>query len=154
MAMTNRPPMANRSPISNRPPSGGDPSQPLEEDVPLSELISRLTTDVGDLVSTQVELAKVELKDEVAKAKQSAGMLGAGAFMGYLAVIMLSFALAWGLTEIVPEGVAFLIVGALYGAAAAVLLTRGKRQLAEVQAIPQTQASLKEDVQWAREQKS
>ncbi len=53
-----------------------------------------------------------------------------------------------------PEGVAFLIVGLLYGIAAAVLLNRGKQQLAEVQAIPETQASLKEDVQWAREQKS
>ncbi len=140
--------------MTDRSSAGGDPSRPLEADASLSELLSRLTTDVGELVSTQVELAKVELKDEVAKAKQSAGMLGAGAFMGYLAVILLSFALAWGLTEIVPEGVAFLIVGVLYGVAAAVLLTRGKRQLAEVQAIPQTQASLKEDVQWAREQKS
>ena len=38
---------------------GTDPTKPMDADKTLGELLSRLTGDFGDLVSTQVELAKV-----------------------------------------------------------------------------------------------
>ncbi len=53
-----------------------DPTQPVEPDQSLGELVNRMTTDVGQLVSTQIELAKVEIKDEVARAGKGAGMVG------------------------------------------------------------------------------
>jgi uncharacterized membrane protein len=81
--------------------------------------------------------------------------LTGGAFCAYLAVILLSFAAAWGLSEIVPEGLAFLIVGAVYAVAAAVLLPKGKERLSQVRPVPEkTAETVKEDVQWAREQMS
>ena len=69
-----------------------DPTRPLEPDTSLPELLSRLSSDFGELVSTQVELAKVEIKEEIARAGKGAGLLGGGAFVAYLAVILLSFA--------------------------------------------------------------
>jgi uncharacterized membrane protein YqjE len=139
----------------DHPGRSDDPTRPIEPDESLGELLSQLSQDFSELVSTQVELAKVEIKDELGRAGRGAGMLGGGAFCAYLAVLLLSLAAAWGLTEVVPEGVAFLIVGAVYAVAAAVLLPRGRNRLTEVRLVPeQTTESVKEDVRWAREQMS
>jgi uncharacterized membrane protein YqjE len=132
-----------------------DPSKPIEPDQSLGELLGRVSRDFSELVSTQVELAKVELRAEIAAAGRGAGILTGGAFCAYLAVVLLSFAAAWGLSEVLPEGVAFLIVGAVYALAAAVLLPKGKDRLSRVRAVPEkTAESVREDVQWAREQMS
>ena len=132
-----------------------DPSQPIEPDQSLGELLGRVSRDFSELVSTQVELAKVELKEEIAAAGRGAGILTGGVFCAYLAVLLLSFAAAWGLSEVLPEGVAFLIVGVVYAVAAAVLLPRGKDRLSRVRPVPErTAESVREDVQWAREQMS
>lgn len=132
-----------------------DPSQPIEPEQSLGELLGRVSRDFSELVSTQVELAKVELQEEIAAAGRGAGILTGGAFCAYLAVVLLSFAAAWGLSEIVPEGVAFLIVGAIYAVAAAVLLPKGKDKLSRVRPVPEkTAETVREDVRWAREQMS
>ena len=91
-------------------------TEPIEADKPLAELLSQLTSDFSSLVTTHIELAKVEIKEEVTKAGKGAGLLGGGAFAGVMAVLLLSFAAAWGLAEVVPEGVAFLIVGLVWAA--------------------------------------
>jgi uncharacterized membrane protein YqjE len=132
-----------------------DPSQPIEPDQSLGELLGRVSRDFSELVSTQVELAKVELQAEIGAAARGAGILTGGAFCAYLAVVLLSFAAAWGLSEVLPEGVAFLIVGAAYALAAAVLVPKGRDSLSRVRAVPErTAESVREDVQWAREQMS
>ena len=132
-----------------------DPSQPLEPDQSLGELLGRVSRDFSELVSTQVELAKVEIREEIAAAGRGAGILTGGAFCAYLAVILLSFAAAWGLSEVLPEGVAFLIVGGVYAVAAAVLLPKGKDRLSRVRPVPEkTAETVREDVRWAREQMS
>jgi uncharacterized membrane protein YqjE len=132
-----------------------DPTQPVEADRSIGELVSRMSSDLSALVSTQIELAKVEIKEEVARAGKGAGMVGGGAVAGLMALLLLSFAAAWGLSEIVAEGVAFLIVGLVYAAVAAVLLLRGRDQIKTATPIvPTTVETLKEDVEWARQQKS
>ena len=131
-----------------------DPTKPMDADKSLGELLSRLTGDFGDLVSTQVELAKVEIKDEVSRAGRGAGFLTGGGLAAYLAVTLLSFAAAWGLAEAVPEGVAFLIVGVVWAAIATALFLTGRKQLEAVRVPPQTKSSIQEDVQWAKHQKS
>ena len=133
--------------------SSADPSKAIESDKSLGELLSRLTSDFGDLVSTQVELAKVEIKDEVGRAGRGAGLLTGGALAAYLAVALLSFAAAWGLAETMSPGWAFLIVGLAWAVAAAALLFTGRRQLESVRAVPQTKTSIQEDVQWAKHQR-
>ena len=131
-----------------------DPTKPLEADQSLGELVARLSTDFGDLVTTQVELAKVEIKEEVARAGKGAGMLGGGAVAGLLALSLLSFAAAWGLAEVIEPGVAFLIVGVVWAAIAAVLFLTGRNRLTSVEPIPETRDTIKEDISWAKQQRS
>src|SRR4051794_12346100 len=112
-----------------------DPTQPLEADKSLGELLSRLTKDFSSLVSTQVELAKLEIKEEVGRAGKGAGILTGGAVAAWLAVVLLSFAAAWGLAEVMPTGFAFLVVGAVWLVVAAVLLLRGRNELKSVNVV-------------------
>jgi uncharacterized membrane protein YqjE len=134
---------------------GDDPTRPREPEASLGELLGRLTHDFGDLVSTQVELAKVEIKEDVKQAGKGAGMLGGAAFAGYLALLLLSFAAVYGLDEVMPLALAFLVVGLAYAVAAAVLFLQGRNRLGAVKPpAEQTVQSLKEDVAWARQQRS
>ena len=122
-----------------------------QTDKSLGELFGDLSTDLRNLVSQELRLARAEVTQEVAKAGKAGGLLGAGAFTGYLAVVLLSFAAAWGLSEVVPEGVAFLVVGLVYAVVAAVLLLSGRKKVAAVSPAPtQTVETLKEDVEWAK----
>jgi uncharacterized membrane protein YqjE len=120
----------------------------------IGELFGEFTSDISTLMRKEVELARIELKEEVSKGARAGGMLGATALAGYLALVMLSFAAAWGLAEAMAPGWAFLIVGAVYAAVAAVLYSKGRAELRRVQLKPeQTIETLKEDVQWAKAQK-
>jgi hypothetical protein len=54
-----------------------------------------------------------------------------------------------------PTGLAFLIVGVVLGAAAAIALLAGKKRMEGFNPVPeQTVETLKEDVEWARARKS
>jgi hypothetical protein len=128
--------------------------QPPQADASLGELFSDLSTDMSALLRDELQLAKVELKEEIKKAGRAGGMFGGAAFAGYMTIVLLSFAAAWGLAELMPVGWAFLIVAVVWGAAAAVLYLRGRDQLQKVNPKPeQTIDTLKEDVRWAKNQK-
>ena len=103
--------------------------QPPAADASLGELFSDLTTDMSALVRDELQLAKVELKEEITKVGRAGGMFGGAALAGYMTIVLLSFAAAWGLAEVMAVGWAFLIVAAVWGAAAALLYLRGRDQL-------------------------
>ena len=131
------------------------PTEPKAPEKSLGQLFSELTSDLSTLMRKEVELAKVETKDELGRAGKAGGMLGGGAFAGYFALLFLSFALAWLLDEWMHTALAFLIVGLLYGVVAAVLVVRGRARMQSVNPVPhQTVETLKEDVQWAKAQRS
>ena len=139
----------------SQPPDATLPTEPKAPEKSLGQLFSELTADLSTLMRKEVELAKVETKEEVSRAGKAGGMLGGGAFAGYFALLFLSFALAWLLDEWMHTALAFLIVGLLYAVVAAVLVVRGRARLQNVNPVPQqTVETLKEDVQWARAQRS
>ena len=122
------------------------------EDRSLSELLSDVTTEIATLFRKEVELAKAETGEQVSRAAKAGGMLGAAAVIGFLDLILFSFAAAWALSEVVPEGVAFLIVGIVFAIVAGILATAGKKRLANVNPVPnQTVQTLKADVQVAKD---
>jgi len=114
-----------------------DPTEPKQPDKSLGDLFGDLSQEFAELVRTQTELAKAELRTQTDKAKKVAGAFGAATVAAYMALLMLSFAAAWGLSEIVPEGVAFLIVGIAYAAIAGVLFLRGRERAKEMSIVPQ-----------------
>jgi len=121
----------------------------------MGDLVSRLTEDLSRLMRDEVELAKVEINHTVENLKTAGASIGVAGALGLMAFVMLSFAAAWGLAEVVPTGVAFLIVGGAYGLVALALLALGRQRLKAVKPVPeQTVETLKEDVAWAKQQMS
>lgn len=127
----------------------------VRDDASLGELFSRLTADLSKLVRDEVELAKVEINSAVENARTAGISIGAAGLLGLMSFVLLSFAAAWGLAEIVPAGFAFLIIGGVYGIVALVLAVVARRRLKAVKPVPeQTVETLKEDVAWAKQQMS
>jgi len=122
------------------------------EDRSLSELLSDVTGELATLFRKEVELAKVETSEQVSRAVKAGAMLGAAGVVAFLAVMLLAWAAAWGLAEVLPTGVAFLIVGVVFLIVAALLGSAGKKKLSSVSPVPdQAVATLRADVQVARE---
>lgn len=129
--------------------------QPKQPDRSLGELFSEMTSDMSTLIRKEVELAKVETKEEMAKVGKASGMLVGGLVAAHMALLILSFALAWLLDEVMPTPLAFFIVGVIYVIVAAVLVSSGRKKLRQVNLKPeQTVQTLKEDVEWAKAQRS
>ena len=117
----------------------------------VGELIGGISSDLSQLFRQEVELAKAELKQEASKAGKAAGMLGGAGFAGYLAVVLLSFALVFALANVMDAGWAALIVAVVWGIIGAVLYTTGRKQLKTVDPVPhRTVDTLKEDAQWLK----
>jgi hypothetical protein len=125
----------------------------IPEEARTMDLLSRVSSDLKRLVRIELELAKVEVRDEAIRAATGVGFLSGTALSGYFVLLMLSFAAAFGLAEIMAPGFAFLIVGLLYGAGAATLFVLGRKKLATVTVVPpKTVQTLKEDLSWLKQQ--
>ena len=134
--------------MSHLPPSADDERT-------LGQVVSDLSTELTTLMKQEVQLAKVELKEEVAKVGKGAGMLGGAGFAGWFVLLFLSLALTFLLDNWLPLEASALITAGVWAVVAAVLALVGRKELKESNPqLPKTQETLKEDVQWAKAQKS
>ena len=117
----------------------------------VGELIGNISNDLSTLFRQEVDLAKAELKQEATRAGKAAGMLGGAGFAGYLAVVLLSFALVFALGNVMDLGWAALIVAVLWAIIGAVLYANGRKKLKAVDPTPRrTVETIKEDAQWMK----
>lgn len=124
-------------------------STSIDDNAGISDLFSRLTSDLSQLFRDEVELAKVELRQEAKQAGKAGAKLAVAAVVGLIAALLLSWMLAFLLAEFLPTWVGFLIVGLVYAAVAAAVGLSGKKQLQQVEPTPQqTVETLKEDKEW------
>ena len=113
-----------------------------------------MTTELSGLFRQEVELAKVETREELQRTGKAAGSMGGGLVAALLAITFLSVALALLLAQALNDALSFAIVAVLWAIGAAVLVSAGRRKLRAVRPLPETTASIKEDVQWAKSLKS
>lgn len=128
------------------------------DDRSLGEIFGDVTNDLTTLIKQEMDLAKVEMKQEVAKAGKGAGLLGGAGLAGHMLLLFLSLALMFGLGSIFDGDqywIGALITAVIWGIVAAVLAVTGKKALQESNPqLPKTQQTLKEDAEWAKAQKS
>jgi hypothetical protein len=130
-------------------------SEPDQAGKPIGELMAEMTSQVTELMRKELDLAVVELKGEMRQAAKAGGMLTGAALSGYLSLLFGSFALAWFLDRKLPRPLAFGLVAALHGTAAATLAKAGREEMKQVDPVPtQTIETLKENVDWAKGQAS
>jgi hypothetical protein len=124
------------------------------DDRSLGQLFGDLSRQLGNLVQKEIELAKTEVTTRVTTVGRDAAMLGAGGALAYGALLIALIAVALLLIELgVSPWLSFLLVAAIVGIIAAVLIQRGRAELQKTDLAPrQTIETIKEDAEWAKQQ--
>lgn len=140
-------------------PGSQIPPHPPKIDRSVGELLADLAQDTSTLVRQEVSLATAEMTQKASQAAKSIGLLIVGGAFAFLALEMLvnsGVVLLAGLIplpEPMPALLSFLIVFCVVGAISAVLIRKGLKALKAEKLMPQqTMETLKEDVQWAKQQ--
>jgi uncharacterized membrane protein len=109
------------------------------------------------LVRQEVQLARVEMSDKISRVTTNVISVAAGGFVAYLGGLALVAALILAIRDLanISLAVSALIVGAVLAIIGYVMLQRGMKELKRVDLAPRrTVETLKDDVQWAKEQRS
>jgi hypothetical protein len=119
------------------------------EEPTIGRLIVDTSRDFSDLLHKEIELAKTELKVSVRAGGTGVALFAAAAFLTLLAIVMASFAAAFGIDNIdgIDTWLAFLIVFGIYVLIAAILAFIGVRKVKQVKAPEQTIAAVKSTTQ-------
>jgi hypothetical protein len=126
-------------------------SPPPSSDQSVGELVSGIASDLSTLMRQELDLAKVEVKQEVSKAGKAAGMLGGAGLAGWMVALFLSFTLLYLLDSAIDAGWAALIVALIWAIIGAVLFVIGRNRLKAVDPTPhRTVETVKEDVEWLK----
>jgi len=111
------------------------PPEPRTEDPTVGRLVADASRDLSSLIRNEIALAKSELKISMKAGGTGAGLFGGAAFLGLLAIIMLSVALAYFLHMTgLDLAWCFLIVFALYLLIAGLLAFLGMKKVKQVRA--------------------
>jgi uncharacterized membrane protein YqjE len=103
---------------SAAPQPPGNDSEPS-----IGDLVAQAIRDVSQLVKCELALAKLELRDDAKRLGLAAALLAIAAFTGCLILVLLSFALVYGLVTLgIWIWAAFLIVAGVYAVLAAVAI--------------------------------
>jgi uncharacterized membrane protein len=104
----------------------------------LGQLVADATQDVSTIVRSEIDLAKAEITADAKQAGKGAGMFAGAGVMGFLGVVLLLFAVVYGLVAVgVPTWLAFLIVAVLLFVVAGVLGLVGKKAVSKVKGKPE-----------------
>lgn len=125
------------------------------EERSLGDLFSELAAETGTLVRQEVALAQVELTQKATSVGKDIGFLVVGGAVGYAALLAFIAAAIIGLAYVVPVWAAALIVGAIVGIVAFLMISTALKSLKNTELAPrETVKSLKEDAEWLKDQVS
>ncbi len=128
----------------------------LREERSIGELFGQLSQDMTLLFRQEVQLARTEMSDKLSRLATNLVSVAAGGFVAYLGGLALVAALILAIRDLanISLAVSALIVGAVLGIIGYVMLQRGMKELKRVDIAPRrTVETLKDDVQWAKEQR-
>ena len=127
----------------------------VKEERSLGDLFSELAGETGTLIRQEVSLAQAELTDKAVKTGKNVGVLVVGGAVGYAALLAVLAAVIIGLASFMPAWLAALLVGAVAGVAAYLIISPALESLKKTDLMPsETAAALKEDAQWLKKQMS
>jgi hypothetical protein len=128
---------------------------PVNTSPGVASLLGGIVGDLQMLMRQEIALAKAEVMREWEKAKAAASEMAAGAALLGAGILLLGLAVVSLLheTDALPWWASFLIVGSVVTVLGAVVYALGRNKAARVNVIPpQTAQTLRENVQWIRNQ--
>jgi uncharacterized membrane protein YqjE len=111
------------------------------------DLISLAVQDASRLVRAELDLAKVELREDGKRLGVAGLLLGMATFAACLVLMLLCFALAYGLNTLgVPLWASFLIVAGICVLLAALAILIVRQKLQRVSGLTKTRQTVQEDL--------
>ena len=129
----------------------------LRQERSIGELFGQLTQDMTLLVRQEIQLARTEMSDKLSRFTTNLVSVMSGGFVAYLGGLALVAALILAIRDLANISLAWsaLIVGAVLAIVGYVMLQKGVKELKRVDLAPRrTVETLKDDVQWAKEQRT
>jgi len=127
--------------------------QPRRDERSLGELFAELSRESTTLVRQEIALAKAEMTQKATRVGKDVGFLLAGAAVLYAGFLGLLAALILVLNVWLPSWLAAFVVGLVVAGVGGFLVQKGRSALTQEDLAPrQTMETLKEDVEWAKEQ--
>jgi uncharacterized membrane protein YqjE len=117
-----------------------------------SDVLQDIVHNLQDIIRSEVRLAKMELREDLSKTRAAALLLGIGALSGVFGIFFVLLAIVHALSYVVPDWAAALIVAFALAFGAVLAVSRGVKRFKQVNAAAKTIESLKENVEWAKQQ--
>jgi hypothetical protein len=136
----------------------------LRQERSIAELFGQLSQDMTLLVRQEVQLARTEMSEKLSRLTANMVSVIAGGFVAYVGALALVAALILALNDLagISPWVSALIVGAVLAITGYAMLRRGLGELKRVDLAPRRTVenikddvqAIRNDVQWAKEQRS
>jgi uncharacterized membrane protein len=125
----------------------------LENEKPLSEALRDAANNIGEIIRSEFQLAKLELKQNARRAMTPARSVTIGAVFGLWAVGFFLLTIMFVLSTVLPYWLSALIVFCIAGIIAMLLVTAGAVGFKRLNPVlGRTTANVKEQMQWAKQQ--
>ena len=118
-----------------------------------ADVLEDIVGNIQEIVRSEVRLAKAEISEEARNARPAGLALAAGAVFALCAIVFGLLAAVYGLSTVMPNWAAALAVSVASGLIAAVTIRAGLIHLMRIDPMPdKTMRSLKENVEWSKQQ--
>jgi uncharacterized membrane protein YqjE len=118
----------------------------------VAEVLQDIFGNVQELIRSEFRLAKAETREEVSKVAKFSVMLGAGLVLVVYAVGFLLLTIMYALETTLVPWLAALIVAVGVMMIAMVAVSIGRKRMKQVHLPEKTIETMKENVQWAKQQ--
>lgn len=119
----------------------------------IASLLKDIVGNVQQIIRAEVRLAKVEVAEELGKARRAAIILAVGALFAVFAIAFLLLGAVYLLSAVVQPWLAAVLVAVASAALGGAFLVVGARQLKLVSLAPdRTVNTVQENIQWAKAQ--
>jgi uncharacterized membrane protein YqjE len=119
----------------------------------MGELFSDLATEMKTLVRQEMELARTEISEIIARMMRDAAAIVAGGVVAMAAFLVFMAAAVLLLGLVIPYWASALVIGAVLAVVAFVLVQKGRKDLQRAHLTPEkTTESIKETAKWAKAQ--
>lgn len=119
---------------------------------PISDVLKDIVANLQDILRSEIQLARIEISDALRKLRNAGIPLAGGGVLGIYALGFLALAVMFALELVLPNWAAALIVGILLLIGAAVGISSGRALLKEVEPPRKTIQTVKENLEWIKEQ--
>src|SRR2546426_11573044 len=114
----------------------------------IADILKDTVSNVQDIIRSEILLAKIEIKEELSKAKAAGVMFGAAAGLAFFGIGFCLLCIVYVLSLVVPAWVAALIVGVALLLIGGILFSVARARWGKIKMPEKAMFTVKEDVAW------